>query len=83
MNVELNVELFRVINDLGKEYVFLNDAFVFIAEYMVYFLLAAVIGYWFTRTNKNRIMIISASVSFILAEMMGKVAGKFYFNEQP
>ncbi|WP_042351544.1 undecaprenyl-diphosphatase [Bacillus massiliigorillae] len=83
MNSELNVRLFRAVNDLGIEYSFLNPVFVFLAEYMVYVLLIAVILFWFTRTNRNRIMIISAGISFILAEVLGKLAGKIHSNQQP
>lgn len=83
MNLEQNVTLFRMINNLGKEYTYLNPVFIFIAEYMVFFLCLAVILYWFTKTNENRLMIISASISFIFAEITGKVAGKIYSNNNP
>ncbi len=35
---ETNVDLFRAINDLGKEYTYLNNFFIFTAEYMVFLL---------------------------------------------
>lgn len=78
-----NVNLFRVINDLGKQYTYLNPVFEFIAEYMVYFLCLSVIMFWFTRANKNRIMIISAGIAFILAEIIGKLVGEVHSNNQP
>lgn len=34
---EVNISLFRLVNDLGKEHPFLNPVFSFIAEYMVFF----------------------------------------------
>lgn len=83
MEFEQNVHLFRLINNLGKEYSYLNPTIVFIAEYTVYLLLLSVIMYWFTRTYHNRIMIISASIAFILAEVIGKLVGKIYSNNQP
>lgn len=79
----LNIDTFRIINDLGKEYMNLNSSFVFIAEYTVYFLALSVLLFWFTRDYKNRIMIVSASVTFIISEIIGKIAGKFHSNYQP
>lgn len=33
---EMNSKLFRMINNLGKQYTDLNPLFVFIAEYMIF-----------------------------------------------
>lgn len=38
---------------------------------------------WFTRSRKNRMMIIQAMVAFVTAEIIGKLAGKFHLNYQP
>jgi undecaprenyl-diphosphatase len=80
---EVNINFFRMINDLGKQQTYLNPAFVFIAEYMVFFLALAVIVFWFTRINKNRMMVICGTMTFIFAEIIGKVAGKIHSNNQP
>lgn len=47
-----NVDLFRLINDFGKEHAYLNDTFIFIAEYMVFVLALFVLMFWFTRIRK-------------------------------
>ncbi|MGX4607628.1 undecaprenyl-diphosphatase [Priestia sp. JNUCC 25] len=80
---EMNVDLFRTINNLGKEYTYLNNFFIFMAEYMVFVLAFIALIFWFTRREGNRMMIISATISFILAEMMGKIAGTLHSNNQP
>src|SRR6478735_6184881 len=80
---EMNVDLFRTINDFGKEYTYLNNFFIFMAEYMVFVLTFIALIFWFTRREENRMMIISATISFILAEMMGKIAGTLHSNNQP
>lgn len=80
---DVNVEIFRMINDLGKHYPYLNSSAVFIAEYTVYFLALAMIFYWFSRKNSNRMMIICGVVTVIFAEIAGKIAGQFHFNNQP
>lgn len=80
---EMNVDLFRTINDFGKEYTYLNNFFIFMAEYMVFVLAFIALIFWFTRREENRMMIISATISFILAEMMGKIAGTLHSNNQP
>lgn len=80
---ELNIDVFRSINDLGKQYSALNPGVVFIAEYMVYFLGLGLVVYWFTRNHRNRMMVIQAVITFILAEILGKLAGLFYSHYQP
>ena len=81
--MEWNVQLFRAINDIGKDYTFLNPFFVLIAEYTIYVLILALVVYWFTRIKANRVMIISAILSFVLAEIVGKSLGLLHFNYQP
>lgn len=84
MNVsELNTNLFRTINDLGKHYTYLNSPMIFIAEYMVYVLALVVLLFWLTQNKRNRIMVICATITFISAEIIGKIAGKIHSNHQP
>ncbi|MGN1402329.1 MAG: undecaprenyl-diphosphatase [Bacillus sp. (in: firmicutes)] len=83
MQWETNVTLFRMINDLGKEYEYVNPIFIFIAEYTVFLLAGMLLMYWFTRTKNNRIMAISALIAFVAAEITGKLAGKLHSNENP
>ncbi len=80
---EVNISLFRWVNDLGKEYPFLNPTFIFIAEYMVFLLAISVLFIWFTRNKDNRVMILCASIAFICAFVIGKVSGLFHSNFQP
>lgn len=80
---QINIDAFRAINNLGKQYSFLNSTMIFLAEYMVYFLGLIIIAYWFTRSRKNKMMIIQAMVAFVTAEIIGKLAGKFHLNYQP
>ncbi|MFB6496728.1 undecaprenyl-diphosphatase [Bacillus haynesii] len=80
---ELNIDVFRFINDLGKEYSMLNPAVYFLAEYMMYFLGAWLVIYWFTRKTKNRLMVIYAVIAFVIAEILGKMMGSLYSNYQP
>ncbi|MBW0762949.1 undecaprenyl-diphosphatase [Mammaliicoccus lentus] len=80
---EINIELFRMFNDLGKEVMFLNPIMIFFAKYMKYFLLFGIIMYWFTRKRENRIMIISSIFAFVVAEVFGAIAGAIHSNNQP
>ncbi|GAB6455740.1 MULTISPECIES: undecaprenyl-diphosphatase [Bacillus] len=80
---QFNIDIFRAINDLGKQYSFLNPAIVFLAEYMVYMFALIILAYWFTRSRKSRMMVIQAMVAFVIAEVIGKIAGKFHLNYQP
>lgn len=80
---EINITAFRAVNDLGKEYQFLDLTVIMIAEYTVFVLALVMLVYWFTRTYKNRMMVIQAILAFIVAEIIGKVAGQFHANNQP
>ncbi|MEH7352844.1 undecaprenyl-diphosphatase [Neobacillus drentensis] len=80
---QVNIDVFRAINDLGKEYDSLNPIAIFIADYMVYVLLIGLIVYWFTRTNQNRMMVIQSVFAFVIAEVLGKIAGIFNSHFQP
>jgi undecaprenyl-diphosphatase len=78
-----NIYLFRMINDLGKQYSYLNPGMVFIAEYMALFLALGVVLIWFTRKKQSKMMIVCATITFVFAEIIGKIAGKFHSNNQP
>ncbi|WP_243526792.1 undecaprenyl-diphosphatase [Bacillus pseudomycoides] len=80
---QFNIDAFRWINDLGKQYSSLNPIMVFVAEYMLYALVLGVLIYWFTRNNKNRMMIIQGGLAFIVAEIIGKIVGQFHSHYQP
>ena len=80
---EMNINMFRMINDLGKEDSVLNPIMIFIAEYLVIFLALAMMIYWFTGNRKNRVMVGCAMLTFIFAELIGKIAGEIHFNKQP
>ncbi|WP_025149523.1 undecaprenyl-diphosphatase [Bacillus sp. H1a] len=80
---QLNIDAFRAINDLGKQYSSLNSTMVFLAEYMVYFLGLIIMVYWFTQSRKNKMMIIQAMVAFVTAEIIGKLVRHLHLNYQP
>ena len=70
-------------NELSKQLVFLNPVMIFLAKYMEYFLILSIIIYWFTRKQQNRMMVISAIIAFVVAELLGDIIGKVYSNNQP
>lgn len=80
---EMNINLFRSINDLGKQFTQLNPAMAFIAEYMVIALALGILLFWFTRNRTHRMMILCGFMAFAAAEFIGKVAGKLHSNHQP
>ncbi|WP_026676264.1 undecaprenyl-diphosphatase [Fictibacillus gelatini] len=80
---QLNVDLFRSINDLGGQYPAFNPVAVFLAENMLYVLILGMIVYWFTRREKNRLMVFNAAAAAVIAEASGKMAGLIYSHNQP
>ena len=81
--MDTNIQLFRIINDLGFHIPALNPVFVFIAEYFLYLLIIILIYYLFKDNGKHRVMVLAAVVSCLLAVVLGKIAGQFYYNVQP
>lgn len=80
---EINIDVFRAINNLGDQLSALNPVVVFFAEYMLYFLCLALVVHWFTRKPKNRMMVIQAVIATVVAEVLGKIAGQLYSHHQP
>lgn len=78
-----NEMTFHSINELAGTFPQANPIIVFLAEYMVLVLGAVMIGYCFTRSNRNRMMVGFALVSTLTAEVLGKVAGLLYSHNQP
>ncbi|WP_366296801.1 undecaprenyl-diphosphatase [Paenibacillus sp. AN1007] len=80
---QLDIDIFRAINGLGRQFPFLNPAAVIAAEYMMYLLALAMLIYWFTRSMQHRMMVIQAGLAFIMAEIIGKTMGLLYEHYQP
>jgi undecaprenyl-diphosphatase len=78
---ELNIQAFRGINDLGKQFDWLNPVMALIAENTIYVLGIAVIFFLFS--SKNRLMIITGLIALVFAELAGKLSGSVYSNNQP
>lgn len=78
---ELNIQAFRGINDLGKEWEWLNPIMAGIAENTIYLLALAVIFFLFSR--RDRLMIFTGLIALVFAELAGKLAGSMYSNNQP
>jgi len=84
MNIqEVNIALFHLINNFGKEFPELNPLFIVLAEYTVFVLALAVICFWIFNKKENRIMVISGGTAFVLAEILGRTAGLLFSNQQP
>ncbi len=79
-----NEDLFRWVNQLSIDHGYLNPIFIGLAEYTVLLAALMCLFVWFqNRSRYNRAMVVSAGLTFILAELLGKIAGVFYFNQQP
>lgn len=81
--MNINISIFRVINNLGKDFLWLNPVVILLAKYMVFFLLITLLWYWFSRNRAKRTMVISATISFVFAFLLARFAGQFHQNIQP
>ena len=82
-NSEANISIFRAVNDIGKEFPDINPLFIFFAEYTVYCLMLVLLVYWLTRNSRNKLMVVSAVLAFMIAEVTGKLIGLLYSHHQP
>jgi undecaprenyl-diphosphatase len=80
---QLNIDVFRSINDLSTQYSPLNPVVIFLAEYMLYVLCLTIAVFWFTRNTSHRLMVIHSLIAFAFAEILGKAAGLLYSHHQP
>ncbi|MCC9087260.1 undecaprenyl-diphosphatase [Bacillus pumilus] len=78
-----NEDLFRWVNQLSIDHGYLNPIFIGLAEYTVLLAALMCLFFWFQNRSSNRAMVVSAGFTFILAELIGKIAGIFYSNQQP
>ncbi|MFI8626254.1 undecaprenyl-diphosphatase [Bacillus altitudinis] len=79
-----NEDLLRWVNQLSIDHGYLNPIFIGLAEYTVLLAALLCLFVWFqNRSRYNRAMVLSAGLTFILAELLGKVARLFYSNQQP
>lgn len=80
---EMNIQWFRAINNLGINHPYVNPIFKWFAEYTVIILLLGLLAYWLNGKLESRIMCLNAGISFVLGEIIGKIAGQLHSNNQP
>lgn len=80
---ELNVQGFRMINDLSKDFPFLNPPFVFIAEYLLILIAVIALILFFIPKKQSRLMVICALLTVILAVLIRIPVGMLHSNLQP
>lgn len=80
----LNEDLFRWVNELSIDHGYLNPIFIGLAEYTVPLAPLVCLFVWFqNRSRYNRAMVVSAGLTFVLAELLGKIAGGFILISDP
>ncbi|MCP2035402.1 undecaprenyl-diphosphatase [Planomicrobium sp. HSC-17F08] len=80
---ETNVQLFRMINNLGKNFSFLNPAAVFIAEYALFILILSLVFFWIIPAFRNRMMVICTLLAVLIAQLIRIPVGRLHSNLQP
>lgn len=80
---ELNIQSFRLINDLGKAFPALNPAFIFIAEYFLYLMIVPIGLFWFAPRFRNRRLVAAALLTVAAALFLRIGVAKLHSNLQP
>jgi undecaprenyl-diphosphatase len=81
--VQLDYQLFQVINHWAATVSFLNPLMRFLAQDAEYIFYLGVIVYWLVRTEKSRTMIVQALLSACIALGVGGVLGHFFYRDRP
>lgn len=81
--MELNIALFYPINQLAVDFPLLVPVAIVLAKYAVVLFPIVFIAYWLQGKKERRLMLISAIAAFVLATVLGRLAGLLHYNEQP
>lgn len=81
--MEVNIFIFRLVNNLAEQAPELNAFFVFITSYSLYFLAAAAIVFFFVPGAQNRLMVGCAVGTVLLARLIRIPVGQLHSNLQP
>jgi len=77
-----DVAVFRFINNLAGSLSWLNFGAIFFAEYAIFILALFMFVLWIMK-HKMRRTLIAAFIAFIIAALVAKVAGHFFYHMQP
>jgi undecaprenyl-diphosphatase len=81
--VQLDYQLFQVINHWAATVSWLNPLMRFLAQDAEYIFYLGVIAYWLVRTEMSRRMIVQALLSACIALGVGAVLGHFFYRDRP
>ncbi|WP_231571488.1 undecaprenyl-diphosphatase [Gordoniibacillus kamchatkensis] len=81
--LQLDYQLFQLINGLAGTASFLNPVMRFLAQDGEYMFYLGVIVYWFIRTESNRRMIVQAVTAACLALGVSGLIGDLFYRDRP
>lgn len=81
--MDANIALFFPINQLAVDFPLLAPVAIILAKYTVLLFPIVFIAYWLTGKKQHRLMLLSALAAFVLATILGRLAGLLHYNEQP
>ncbi|MBS1651396.1 MAG: undecaprenyl-diphosphatase [Bacteroidetes bacterium] len=79
----MNIEIFRLINNIGKDYPFLNPFAIFFVKYTDAIFFSLLIILWFSRIKKNRIMLLIGLIAWGSAKCLGLITKTLHQHFQP
>lgn len=82
----LNLELFRVINNLANKNELVDKIWIFIAVYSPVIFGCCFIIAWFYKNKQKkqrRTLLLLSIVSAVISEILAKIAGLLYYHPQP
>jgi undecaprenyl-diphosphatase len=81
--LQLDYQLFQIINGLAGSVSFLNPLMRFLAQDAEYLFYIGVIMYWFSRTESNRRMIVEALTAACIGLAVSGVSGVLFYRDRP
>jgi undecaprenyl-diphosphatase len=79
---QLDITVFRMINNLAGTYPWLNPGFIFFAEYAIFALALFMLMLWVGKRSMRQPLII-AFIAFVVAALIAKLAGLLFSHMQP
>jgi undecaprenyl-diphosphatase len=81
--MQLDYQLFQLINGLAVSLSFLNPLMRFLAEDAQYLFYVGVFVYWFVRTESNRRMIVEALTAACIGLAVSGLIGDLFYRDRP
>ncbi|MCJ8014902.1 undecaprenyl-diphosphatase [Paenibacillus sp. KQZ6P-2] len=80
---QLDYQLFQSINEWASSASFLNPVMIFLAKDAFYLFFIGLLVYWFTRSDKNRRMVVESAIATCVGLGISFILGHLFYRDRP